>query len=124
MPVAILQIGGACIDAAREMIEPLIEEDDHFFEMHALIGHAERVNHRLMRGVSLAQPQTGRRHRELRSLAVNVACLEPGILGEECRGHRIEQRHGQDAEHDGHQQRRRQELPRGNVAARVATSSD
>ena len=31
--------------------------------------------------------------RELRGLAVNVACFEPCILGEECRGDRIEQRH-------------------------------
>jgi len=35
MPVAVTEIGGRGVDAAGVMIQALIEEDDHLFEMHA-----------------------------------------------------------------------------------------
>jgi len=112
MPAPGLKIGGRRIDAAREMIQAPDRER-----------RSPLRDARPDRPRGAREPPIGARHRPCRihrpvddtasceAWPWTVACLEPGILREECRGHRIEHRHGQEAKHDGHQQRRGEELP-------------
>ncbi len=61
----ILQLAGLGVDAAGEMVVGAVEEDDHILQMLALVGDAQRMDHRLLLLVALAQPQPVLRHRQV-----------------------------------------------------------
>jgi hypothetical protein len=65
MPVAGLQVGRCRIDAPCIMIEPLIQKNDHFLQLDALVGDPQRMYDRLVVGIALAHPQAGGRNRKL-----------------------------------------------------------
>ena len=44
----IMQLGGSGVDAAEEMVVGAIEEDHHVFQMLALVGDAQGMDHRLL----------------------------------------------------------------------------
>ena len=111
----ILQLRRFGIDAADKMVVRAVEKHQHVFQMFALAGDTQRMNHRLLMGIALAQPQPVDGHRKLAFLALDVARLQAGEFRKHLRGHRREDRDAENADQHRHGQRRQQEIPGRNA---------
>ena len=114
-PGAGLQHGGARVDPALEAVIRAIAEHDNVFEAQPLIGHAQRMDHRLRMRVALPQPQAVARDRKLRGLPANVFRLHLRILHKHARRQRREGKNREHAEPHRNHKGRRQQIPGRNA---------
>ena len=87
-----LQLRRLGVDAAEEMIVGAIEEDDHVFQMLALVGDAQGMDHRLLLLVALAQPQPVIETASCEASPLNVLRFQAANCAEHARGDRRERR--------------------------------